>query len=218
MLDYCIIFVIEQSTLKDVIIEDSLFQTYYLPYLQNLYNPKARRVRVKAILPISVLTELQLNAKVIIRDKKYIIEEIKSNLTTGEVDLVLISNLTGTSNGTVTPAPAPSSGTTIVKGITVRHGVNGTPQGTATINAPASQFITTTPTLPTTLTDSENFEFVVPANTGAARTNTVAIDYYDEENALMYTEYLVIEQDSNASNLTGGGAQLLSNILDNLTT
>ena len=66
--------------------------------------------------------------------------------------------------------------------------------------------------------DPTSDEFVVPANTGAARTNTVAIDYYDEENALMYTEYLVIEQASSASNLTGGGAQLLSNTLDNLTT
>ncbi len=46
-------------------------------------------VHVKTNLPISLLTNLQLNDRLIIRDKRYIINEMKSNLTTGEVNFSL---------------------------------------------------------------------------------------------------------------------------------
>jgi hypothetical protein len=63
---------------------------YYFSYLFNLYNLKQRLVNVKAVLPTSLITGLQLNDRLMIRDKRYIINEMKSNLTTGDVDLQLV--------------------------------------------------------------------------------------------------------------------------------
>ena len=78
------ISIIEQAT-----IQNGLYKTYYFPYLTNLYNLKNRVYQVKTILPVSLLTELRLNDRVIIRDKRYIINDMRSNLTTGEVNFSL---------------------------------------------------------------------------------------------------------------------------------
>lgn len=70
-------------------ISQGLYAQYYLPYLNNLFNLKNRLVNVKTNLPVSLLTSLQLNDRIIIRDKRYIINEMKSNLTTGDVNFSL---------------------------------------------------------------------------------------------------------------------------------
>jgi hypothetical protein len=82
-------FSADQSTLLDIPIANSLFGEYYFGYLTNLYNLKNRLINVKTVLPISLLTNLELNDRLIIRDKRYIINEMKSNLTTGEVNFSL---------------------------------------------------------------------------------------------------------------------------------
>ena len=82
----------EISTLTGLIEQNTLFATYYAPYLLNLFNLKNRRTTVKTNLPVSLLTELRLNDRVIIRDKRYIIESMKSSLTNGDVDFVLIND------------------------------------------------------------------------------------------------------------------------------
>jgi hypothetical protein len=71
---------------------NTLYALYYRSYLVNLYNPKNRLVKVKTILPVSLLTQLQLNDRLIIRDKRYMINEMQSDLTTGEVNFTLISD------------------------------------------------------------------------------------------------------------------------------
>jgi len=82
----------EISTLTGLVEQNTLFATYYFGYLSNLFNLKNRRTTVKTNLPVSLLTELRLNDRVVIRDKRYIIESMKSNLNTGDVDLVLIND------------------------------------------------------------------------------------------------------------------------------
>ena len=71
---------------------NTLYALYYASYLSNLYNPKNRLVKVKTILPVSLLTNLKLNDRLIIRDKRYFINEMKTELTTREVDFTLISD------------------------------------------------------------------------------------------------------------------------------
>ena len=71
---------------------NTLFAVYYFGYLSNLFNLKNRKTTVKTNLPISLLTSLRLNDRVIIRDKRYIIESMKSNLSSGQVDFVLIND------------------------------------------------------------------------------------------------------------------------------
>ena len=90
--DFTLNFNADISTFLLEPVANTLFAVYYAPYLLNLYNLKNRRTNVKTNLPISLLTGLQLNDRVIIRDKRYIIESMKSNLNTGDVDLVLIND------------------------------------------------------------------------------------------------------------------------------
>lgn len=217
-IDYSLNFGSEQSTLKDNIIDNSLFQTYYYPYLTSLFNPKARRVKCKGRLPLDLLTDITLNSKLIIRDKRYLIEELKTNLTTGEIDLVLINDFI-VYNGNNIGGTVPDTGGTITYAASIGLNNQGQPISTIDIEAPAeSQFVTSTPSLPTTITTSTNFEFTIPANTsGAERTNTIPIVYYNIDGTEQFTEYLVITQESDRDLLTGGGVQLLTNTLDNLS-
>ena len=71
---------------------NTIYALYYQSYLVNLYNPKNRLVKVKTILPVSLLTNLQLNDRLIIRDKRYLINEMQSDLTTGDVNFTLIND------------------------------------------------------------------------------------------------------------------------------
>ena len=82
----------EASAFNGVTINNTLYSQYYDSYLKNLYNQKNRLTNVKALFPISLLTSLKLNDRLIIRDKRYIINEMKVNLTNGEVDLSLIND------------------------------------------------------------------------------------------------------------------------------
>jgi hypothetical protein len=91
-------FSTEPSAFNGVTIDNSLYSKYYNPYLQNLFNKKNRLTNVKALFPISLLTSLKLNDRLIIRDKRYIINEMKVNLTTGEVDLSLINDFRAVAN------------------------------------------------------------------------------------------------------------------------
>jgi len=102
--NYTINFGIEQSTYTNKLEENTLFHNYYLNYLNNIFSKKSRIVKVKAILPISLLTNLKLNDRVIIRDKRYIINKYTTDLTTGEVDFELLTDFR------VVTEPAPSSG------------------------------------------------------------------------------------------------------------
>jgi len=86
---YSLNFGADNSIIHNETISNGLYATYYFPYLSNLFDLKQRLVTVKTVLPISLLTSLRLNDRLIIRDKRYIINEMKSNLTTGEVNFSL---------------------------------------------------------------------------------------------------------------------------------
>lgn len=86
---YSLNFGAEISVIHAETIQRTLYAEYYFAYLLNLYNLKNRLTYVKTNLPISLLTNLRLNDRLIIRDKRYIINEMKSNLTTGEVNFSL---------------------------------------------------------------------------------------------------------------------------------
>ena len=96
-------FGLEISSLLLTPINNSLYADYYQNYLANIYNIKTRKYNVKAVLPISLLTSIRLNNRLIIRDKRYIINNMKIDLTSGEVDFELIND-----SRTLTQAPAPT--------------------------------------------------------------------------------------------------------------
>jgi hypothetical protein len=90
--DYSLNFSPETSTYLGIPIQQSLFATYYFDYLANLFDPKNRLTNVKAVLPISILTTLKLNDRLIIGNKRYIINDFKTKLTTGETTFNLLND------------------------------------------------------------------------------------------------------------------------------
>jgi hypothetical protein len=102
-IQYSLNFAPETSTYHRYAIQQGLFATYYYQYLSNLYNIKNRLSTYKAILPISLLTGLKLNDRVIIRDKRYIINDMNCNLTTGEVTLRLLNDFMPVSASDIIP-------------------------------------------------------------------------------------------------------------------
>jgi hypothetical protein len=80
----------EVSSYYQQVIDMGVYKTYYSNYLQNLYNNKNRLVTVKTVLPLRILTDLNLNDRLIIRDKRYVINDMKSNLVNGEVTFTLL--------------------------------------------------------------------------------------------------------------------------------
>ena len=84
----------DNSVIHAETIQDGLFATYYFNYLSNLYNLKQRLISVKAQLPVSLVTYLKLNDRLIIRDKRYIINDLKLELTTGEAQISMYNDFT----------------------------------------------------------------------------------------------------------------------------
>lgn len=91
-IQYSINFAPETSSYWLTPIQQSIFATYYFPYLANLFNPKNRLTTVKANLPVSLLTGIQLNDRLIIRDKRYIINQMKTNMVTGVTEFELLND------------------------------------------------------------------------------------------------------------------------------
>lgn len=100
--NYTLNFAPDISTILNQPVQQTLFGTYYFSYLYNLYNLKQRLISVKTILPIGLLTGLRLNDRLVIRDKRYIINSMQSNLTTGEVNFQLILDFRPMVNATQT--------------------------------------------------------------------------------------------------------------------
>jgi len=82
----------QQSTLTNELITKGLYDQYYSAYFSNIFNFKARLIKVSAILPTSLLTSLKLNDSLIIKGKKYIINTYTTDLTTGEVQFELLTD------------------------------------------------------------------------------------------------------------------------------
>lgn len=83
---------VEISTVYFENIYRTLFANYYLDYLNNLYSLKSRLVKVKMRLPYLELLNLKLNDRIVIRDKRYIINQFTTDLTTFESDFELIQD------------------------------------------------------------------------------------------------------------------------------
>jgi hypothetical protein len=69
-----------------------LFQEYYADSIYNIYNQRTRVIKAKANLNTYWLTSLKLNDRVIVSNKRYLINTMTTDLTTGEVDFELIND------------------------------------------------------------------------------------------------------------------------------
>jgi hypothetical protein len=89
---YSLNFGQEQSPMTNNFLTTTLFSEYYSAYLNNIFNIKARIFKINAVFPVSILTSIKLNDRIVIRDKRYTINSIETNLSTREVSLELITD------------------------------------------------------------------------------------------------------------------------------
>ena len=96
----------EQSSWLNELAPQGLYYRHYKNFVDNLYNIKTRLVKVKALLPASLLGStvtngsgiplgIALNDRLVIRNKRYLINSFTTDLTTGETDFELLTDYRG---------------------------------------------------------------------------------------------------------------------------
>ena len=90
--NYALLFEAEFSTYTSIRLSRNLYTNHYENYILSIFNPKKRNFVFKAILPLHIITQLQLNDTLEIKGNYYRIDKYSYNLLTGETTLNLINN------------------------------------------------------------------------------------------------------------------------------
>jgi hypothetical protein len=165
---YALNFGAEVSPLYEAVNPNGLYATYWKAYVENLFNRKNRQTTVKTKLPLSILTGIDLNDRVVIRDKRYLINDMKINLSSGETTFVLLNDfrkIAADENGGGIVVPPNAQCVQYL--VTLYKGI---------CQADLSFFPTTPPgwtITPSTLTETKNVEICVTAN--------IEADYLEQE-------------------------------------
>lgn len=72
---------------------DTLFETEYKEYIQDVFNTSRRLIKVTAYLPMKVYYNLQLNDLIEVGQSRYKINSMKTDLTTGKTEFELLNNI-----------------------------------------------------------------------------------------------------------------------------
>ena len=196
----------EQSPWYNVLAPKGLYYRHYKNYIDNLYNIKTRIIRVKALFPASLLGStvtngegkrlgIELNDRLIIRNKRYIINNMTTDLTTGEASLELLTDyrsinaassvgykFASTEEGIDVDNTAQSIDVQVYKNDYDYFGVKG-----------ATNFLSY-PTSGTYEYSDLLIPVTIPANSsGVDRYDSIGIDYYIN-GTLVKTEYTRIKQ------------------------
>ena len=73
--------------------ENSLFNNYYSNYLLSIYDIQSRLISIETHLPVEVVMKLKLNDVVIINKKRFRINSLDLNITTGAAKMELMNDL-----------------------------------------------------------------------------------------------------------------------------
>ena len=90
--NYALLFEAEFSTYTGIKLSRNLYTNHYKDYVQSIFNPKKRNFVFKAVLPLHIITSLQLNDTLEIKGNYYRIDKYSYNLLTSETTLNLINN------------------------------------------------------------------------------------------------------------------------------
>jgi len=72
---------------------DTIFETEYKEYIQDVFNVKRRLLKVTAYLPMKVYYNLQLNDLIQLGQDSYKINSMKTDLTTGKTEFELLNTI-----------------------------------------------------------------------------------------------------------------------------
>lgn len=104
----------------------SLFNLFYKGYITNLYSKSNRMFSVNAHLPLGFLITYNMNDTLVIRDKYYTINKIKTNLSTGYSQLELIPSYSEVEATPETDITAPSTPSNVTQGATTNSSISFT--------------------------------------------------------------------------------------------
>jgi len=88
---YAAIFKDEFSTWDQTQIKNNLFSNHWEPYVLNIFNVKKREFKYKAILPLRIIYNLDLNEVLRIKENYYRIDKFSHNLLTGVTTFNLVN-------------------------------------------------------------------------------------------------------------------------------
>lgn len=83
----------EISTYNFTLMEQSLYNSFYKDYVTDMFSNQRRMYTFDAIIPEHILVNLNLNDRLIILNRRYIINSINSNLTDGKTKLELLNDI-----------------------------------------------------------------------------------------------------------------------------
>ena len=72
---------------------DTLFETKYKTYIQDVFNEKRRLIKVTAYLPMKVYYNLKLNDLIEVGQSRYKINSMKTDLTSGKTEFELLNTI-----------------------------------------------------------------------------------------------------------------------------
>ena len=190
-------------------IQNNIFIVYYYNYLSNLYSKKQRLTYCKGLFPTPILTSLKMNDRLIIRDKRYIINEIKTNLNTGDVDLILLHDfrpLRNQSLGKVGKGVGlVSTGISLGNGVTkidLDMGTTGITASTLSITSDTNVTFTFPSTTPSYTIIAENLDDLITEDSlmyfRSEENNTIVYDIdltYTYDDGTTETEVMTLTQD-----------------------
>lgn len=177
-----------------------LYERLYDNFIENLYNIKSRILNVKCKLTSKRLYELKMNDIIFIGDKRYVINNVTTDLTTGECDFELMTDFREGINGQISfvgtgigfrmsnieviniPKDALDVDIVVFKGEFEQFDYVASPNGLLTY------------VLKTGVTETEEFNLTMSANTtGVERTDYVVIKYYLDGEEYYY--YIIVNQE-----------------------
>jgi hypothetical protein len=147
--------------------DETLFSEYYETYITNLFDTRRRLFKFRAVLPVTFLHEYGLQDTLQIWDTTSTINQITTNLTTGQSQLELLNVLDPAVSTTTTTTTAPPTTTTT--------STTSTTSSTTTSSTTTSSTTTSTTTSSTTTSSTTTTTTAPPTTT---TTTTTLATYY----------------------------------------
>jgi hypothetical protein len=73
-------------------VANGLYFDFYSNFILNLYNQRTRVVKCKGVFNTNFISELKINDRIILANKRYVINTMNINLSTGEINFELLND------------------------------------------------------------------------------------------------------------------------------
>lgn len=90
--NYSLLFGSEFSTWNGLLINNTLYKNYHENYILAIFNIKKRNFKYKAVLPLNILMNLELNDILKVGNQLHKIESYNTDITSGKTTLNLINS------------------------------------------------------------------------------------------------------------------------------